>query len=619
MQRLLAAGANLPAFVHDLLTTQAIVVAGTEAAAFAVERGENDFTLRLIDHLRPDQAGEDVRTAAVQAFAQILRPAVSQGKDAAIEVGPPMDGSDEPQYCLATILRNEEQIVAVTAVITRCLNFERAQQRLMPMSLVAGYFELYSMRRSAEQAKVSAQNHQNVLQLATAVATAEGFESAAMNLCNELATRTGAGRVALGWIKGHAIRVKALSHTEKFDKKQELIVQLERAMEECWDQQEPVQFDPAGSTPNVTRAHRELTQRQGDTGVLSLPLRHKDRVVGVVTLEFAGPQRPGEQAIAGLTVAADLLASQLLDRHDNDRWLAVKAAHSLRENARLLLGPRHMLAKLVVALVLAMALMLVFYQPMYRVKAAFQFLPEEKRSISAPFNGQIDTLGLVDGREVRPGMLVKKGQVLLTMDTYELTRKRIDALSRANSYRIEADNYRQQGKTAEEKSALARRDAAVAEAELYAYQIAHASLTAPVDGVILKNDLRDKKGAMVNQGDVLLEIADAHKLRAELNVAERDVQDVVKSKQMHGGWVPGELATTSLPTQRFAFRIDRIVPLGEAKDGDNYFKVYATLQKAEEAWLPGMAGEARVDIRPRALGWVWTHRLVDFIRLKLWI
>ena len=75
----------------------------------------------------------------------------------------------------------------------------------MSMELVAGYFDLYVLRRQSEQSQIVAQSHQHVLQLATAVATAEGFESAAMNLCNELSTRTGATRVALGWVKGQDV------------------------------------------------------------------------------------------------------------------------------------------------------------------------------------------------------------------------------------------------------------------------------------------------------------------------------------------------------------------------------------------------------------------------------
>src|SRR4029079_3082412 len=162
-----------------------------------------------------------------QAFQDLIQPCITQGKDGALEVGGAGDTID-PQFCLVTLLRNEGEVVAASAVITRCANLDRAQQRLASMQLVAGYFDLYTLKRTSEQARTIAQSHQHVLQLATAVATAQAFQSAAMNLCNELSTRTGASRVSIGWLKGEKIRVKALSHTEEFDKRQELIVQLER-------------------------------------------------------------------------------------------------------------------------------------------------------------------------------------------------------------------------------------------------------------------------------------------------------------------------------------------------------------------------------------------------------
>ncbi len=46
VQRLLDAGPNLPAFLTDLLTAQAVTVAGTEAAGFLIERGDQQFGLR---------------------------------------------------------------------------------------------------------------------------------------------------------------------------------------------------------------------------------------------------------------------------------------------------------------------------------------------------------------------------------------------------------------------------------------------------------------------------------------------------------------------------------------------------------------------------------------------
>jgi hypothetical protein len=143
VQRLLATSANLPAFINDLLTTQAVVVAGTEAAGFLLERGAagpdggSGFGLKPIAHIRPDQSDNETRQAAIKAFTEIIAPCIQQNKDGAIEVGGAA-GDVEPQFCLVTLLRNEGEVVAASAVITRCRDNERAQQRLMSMQLVAG-------------------------------------------------------------------------------------------------------------------------------------------------------------------------------------------------------------------------------------------------------------------------------------------------------------------------------------------------------------------------------------------------------------------------------------------------------------------------------------------------
>src|SRR3954468_1577273 len=356
VERLLDASANLPAFMKDLLGTMAVTVAGTEAAGFLIERGErpDQAGLRVITHIRPDESDEEVRQAAIRAFTEIIVPCIQQNKDGAIEVGSPDEG--EPQFCLVTMLRNEGQAVAVAAVITRCRDQERARQRLMSMQLVAGYFELYMIRRNMEESRGLAVRHQNVLQLSTSVATAEGFEAAAMNFCNELSTRAGASRVSLGWMKGENIKVRALSHTEKFDKKQELIVRVQRVMEECLDQEEAVRFDADGTrSENVTREAESLCRSQGNNSVYSIPLRRRAEIVGVVTLEFSPPNKLTDEVANALAVTADLLAPQLWDRHENDRWIPVKVGHSIAHMTKLAVGPKHVLAKLIILLVFGIA------------------------------------------------------------------------------------------------------------------------------------------------------------------------------------------------------------------------------------------------------------------------
>lgn len=648
VQRLLDHSVNLPAFVHDLLQTQAVTVAGTEAAAFLIERvapqapaegGEGEaekpqaasatMALRPIAHIRPDQSTPEVRAAAIQAFQDIVKPCVQQGKDGAIEVSGGND-AHEAQYCLVTLLRSEGEVVAVSAVITRCRDLERARQRLQSMLLVAGYFDVYALRRAAEQNERVAQSHQHVLQLATQVATAQGFESAANNLCNELATRSSATRVSLGWIKGRNIRVKALSHTEQFDKKQELIVEIEKVMEECADQDAVVQYDPnpgGKSTDNVTRAAQALSRSQGGHGVLSLPLRHKDEVVGVVTLEFLPNQKIGPQVAHALNIAIELLAPQLWDRYHNDRWLVTKAALSTRDTAAMLIGPKHMLAKVVIFLVIVATLVVcnipyriypaawLDFRPVYRVSAPFTFSTTERQALSAPFEGELESVATIEGKIVKPGTVVKKGDVLAYMKTADLALQQSQAMfewSGAMKKATKFANDEDPTNDADGLIALEEAKAHKATADLYASQIEQAKITSRIDGVVLSGDLEAKQGSKVEMGKVLFEVGELDRLRAEINVNERDVQ-MVKVGQR------GELATRSLPSQKFGFVVERVVPLGEVKEGGNTFRVYARLDTADPNWRPGMVGEARLEVDKKPWIWIWTHRLTDWVRLQLWM
>jgi RND family efflux transporter MFP subunit len=620
VERLLDAP-NLPAFLTDLVTAQAVTVVGTEGVGFILERNQQQINLRPVAHIRPDGSDEKVRAQAQQAFVELIKPCITQGKDGALEVGQ-ANADNESQYCLVTLLRTETEIVAVSAVITRCRNPERARQRLMSMQLVAGYFELYNLRRHSDANRAIAHSHQRVLQLSRAVADADGFLSAAMNLCNELATASGATRVSLGWLKGRIIKVKALSHTEEFDKKQELIVQLEKAMEECYDQETLVLYDPSGATGGdaVTRQAAALSRGQGGHIVLLLPLRRHADIEGVVCLEFLSTVQLGPKVMEDLSLAVDLLAPQLFDRHANDRWLITKAGLSIQHVLEETLGPKYWIPKLITFGVIAIILIITNFfnvliplhvdiRPTYSVSAPFTFAAVEKRSLSAPYDGYIHDVFK------KPGDVVKAGEPLLKMDTTELELKRAQAQSDALSHQREAEKNRYDttsNKQAEYKVAMAQHDESQAQANLYQWQIEHATIIAPTDGEVLKSSVEDKIGSPVKQGDELMLVAQQGNLRAEINANERDIQDLKPGQT-------GKLATTSLPTEKYPFTVERIIPLGQAKEGNNVFTIYAQLDKVSPSWLPGMQGEVRVDVGKRTWAWMWTHRLIDFIRLKIWM
>jgi Barrel-sandwich domain of CusB or HlyD membrane-fusion len=612
VERLLSATGNLPEFIDVLLTTQAVVVAGTEAAAFLIEPGQEGAQLKLIKHARPDNSTPQMRAAAVQAFQQIVGECVNQTKDGALQVdtaeGP------EPQFCLVTLLRNEGQIIAATAVVTRCRNRDRAHQRLVSMQLVAGYFDLYNVKRNAQQSQIVAESHQSVLQFATAVAAATGFESAAMNLCNELASRSLSVRVSLGWIKGDYVKVVAFSHTEEFDKKQEMVVELQKVMEECVDQEEPVHYDPGGNgSPNVTRAAANFSRAQGGHGVLCLPLRQHAEIVGVVVLEFAPDVPLTPQTLNSLSVAVDLLAPQLHDRYVNDRWLITKVGISIRELTKKVIGSQYMLAKLISVSVATLLIFVTVFHTMYHVRAPFEFQAVNKSTISSPIDGYIETV------DVRPGARVHKGEVLLTFRTVELKKKLNEAIARAikaqdDAFKAQDDARDDPTKEGEYEVHMQENRAAEADAQLYQLQIDESTIRAPAEGIVLTGDLEEQVNGFKKEGDELFTFQAGTDLRAELSVAENDIQEVVQFG--HGGM----LTTTSLPSMKFPFTILRIDPEGQPKDSSNIFHVYATVADSAQhpEWRPGMQGEAKIDIERRRVVWIWTHKFIDWLRLKSW-
>ena len=618
VQRLLAAGDNLPAFLQDLLNTQAMVVAGTEAAAFMVDRQASGIKLVPVVHMRPDQAADDVRKKAVEAFVQILTPCVEQNREGAFEVGTP-DDSGEAQFCLATVLRADAQAVGVTAVITRCRGLDRARQRLASMELVAGYFEIYHMRRGTEAAKQVTSSHQGVLQLIGAIATVEGFEAACKNICNELATRTGAARVALGWVKGKeskgkTIKVIALSHTDKFDKRQELLVSTRKVMEECLDQDQIVHYDPAGGgTDTVSREATIYSRENGNCVLVSVPLRRLGNVAGVLMLEYAADKKPDQNAATMVSLTGDVLTPQLHDRHENDRNIAVKVGYSIKSFGEKTIGEKYMLAKIItVAVIIALAV-LIFYPAVYRVSAPFSFASVDRRTVPAPAQGFLGEVGKVDGIDIRPGMRVKQGQILVSMDTTDMVLQKAEAQSRANAYQKEADQKLKEGnKTVEAMIALRQRDAAQAEADLWSWRMDQAIIRAPFDGEVLRGDLHERRGSPVKEGEALFEIGSTSALEVELNVKDKDIQYIKVGQE-------GEVASNSDPGSSYKFKVTRIVPLGEPKEAHNIFRVYGELQDKDiPAWKPGMTGEAKVKTVPARLIWIWTHPLTDWIRLRMW-
>ena len=80
----------------------------------------------------------------------------------------------------------------------------------------------------------------------------------------------------------------------------------------------------------------------------------------------------------------------------------------------------------------------------------------------------------------------------------------------------------------------------------------------------------------------------------------------------------GQLVIAALPQTTFAVSVRQVVPVAISGEGRNYFRVEATLDEPSLLLRPGMKGVAKINMGQRKLIWIWTHTVVDRLRLWFW-
>jgi hypothetical protein len=445
-----------------------------------------------------------------------------------------------------------------------------------------------------------------VLELIATALQHEHFQAAATAVATELATTFGCERVSIGFMKGRHIEVRALSHSASFSKKTSLVRALEGAMDEAADQLATVLLPPRKDGPfQVTRAHAELLQQHGTGAVCTIPLTAGAAVLGALVLELPTGAEFDARTVE-LCEHAALLVGPVLDvKRKEDRWLAQKALDSVMAHGRNLVGPRHTGLKLWTAIA---ALALLFFSVVngdYMITADANLEGKVQRAITASMQGYI-----VEAR-ARAGDIVREGNLLAALDDRDLRLEREKLVSQSAQSEGERRQAVAEGNRARARILEAQIGQVEAQLALVDEQIARTKLVAPFDAVIVKGDLSQSLGAAVERGNVLFEVAPLDSYRVIMKVDERDITDVAVGQT-------GRLALASMPNDDFTLIVDKITPVSVVDQGRNYFRVEAIAKGATEKLRPGMEGVGKIQVERRKLIWIWTHKLVHWVRMWVW-
>lgn len=517
------------------------------------------------------------------------------------------DGGGSGRYEVAYPVEVGRQLMAVAVLEVAGLPQARLQEVLRRLHWgIAWLIDLFRRLQTERDHDLNGRIT-TVLDMVAATVEAEGFQSAAMSFATELAARLDCDRVSVGFLRGRHVKVRALSHSAHFKQESNLVRDIAAAMDEAIDQQAAVVYpEIAGAgRSSVVRSARVLSERHGVDAVASIPFSVQGRWAGAVTLE-RGADKDFSQAEIETCQATVALVGPVLDKARlNDRALPLKMADSTRGLLEYFLGKGHLAWKLGGAAVIGVAAFLIFATGVYRITADAATGGSIQTAIVAPFGGYVADAA------VRAGDIVDQGDLVALLDDRDLQLERLKWASQRDQVSRQLREAKADRDMAQTRILEAQRGQTEAQLALVTEQLERTRIVAPYDGIVISGDLSQSLGAPVERGDVLFEIAPLDKYRLVLQVDDRDISQVSVGQS-------GTLTLSALPDERFAFEVARVTPVATAEEGRNYFRVEAALTDASARLRPGMNGVAKIEVGERRLVWIWTHRLIDWLKLWLW-
>jgi len=484
----------------------------------------------------------------------------------------------------------------------------KAGLRMVMRQLQWGAAWMENIIRRNESAFERDTRHQSTLalDLVAAVLDQNTFDSACTLVASELATRLQCSRVGIGFSSNGHTQVKTLSHTAQFGKRMNLISSIASVMDEAIDQASVVLYPIENNKKTiVTHAHAEFSRELGVGAVLTVPFAIGDEIVGALTFERPQDETFNQSEVELCDCIVTALGPMLVELRRREQPLIKTISAATKAELGRYIGAGHHGRKIGVAALIALMVFFTFAKTDYRVAADARLEGLVQRAIVAPFNGY------VFDQFARAGDIVQAGQVLASLDGKELKLERLGWDATRKQHLAEQDRALAEHNRAETNILKSQIEQAAAQMQLLDEQLARAGLHAPFDGLVVSGDLSQSIGTSVQRGDLLFEIAPLNAYRVILDVDETDISEISVGQT-------GSLLVSSIPDAPLDLVIQKITPISDAREGRNVFQVEAKLSASTERLRPGMEGVGKIDIESRHLIWVWTHKIIDWLRLWIW-
>ena len=518
---------------------------------------------------------------------------------------PPHDSGATGLHVAYPFLADADQPVG--AVVLDLLPRPEAEIRttLRDLHWGVGWLEAQAVRDRMGREKQRVAGAAAALDIVAVANEQDRAEAAAMAVANEMATRLGAARVAVGLDAGRGTRLMALSHTAWFRRNTTMVAGIEQAMDEAAEQRVTIRVPPApGDAVRIQVAHEALASTWDANGAFStFPLLTDRGPVGAITVLH---EQPPSESVVRLGEAISALLGPILDhKRRARRMVSGRIVDGLHDAMAAVIGPRHFAWKLAAVVATGALTAAILIPTEFRVSAKAVLEGRVQRTVPAPFDGFIATA------PAKAGDLVRAGDLLATLDDHDLQLERVRWRSEHERLILksrEAMAKHDPGTGGQLDAELRQTDA---QAALTAEKLIRTRIVAPIDGIVVSGDMSQSIGAPVETGKELFQVAPLDDYRVIVRLDEHDIR-YVRAGQT------GHVLLHGMTGDSVPFTVQRVTSVAEPDAGHNTFRVEGTLDGAPLNLRPGMEGIGKIDVTEHSFAWVWTRGLVDWVRMLAW-
>jgi multidrug resistance efflux pump len=286
----------------------------------------------------------------------------------------------------------------------------------------------------------------------------------------------------------------------------------------------------------------------------------------------------------------------------------------------------------VIALAVAAISLRCFYPAELKLQGEGHLKPKVRKNVWAEVDGEVQEVRVEHDRKV------KQGEIVLVQRSRELEKdiaaaegelhKKESQLNSAQSELFDNKDLNETEKTQKQRDVKEFSESIKSyqkQLKLYYEKKDKLQIRSPIDGRVVTWNVKDRLlNRPVSRGENLLEIADpTQDWELEVEMPEKRMGHIAEASSQSKGPLSVTFFLATNPSKEFTGKIEEIERSAEVRgeEGNTVLVRVAfdqqELRKAVSEPKIGASATAKVHCGKRALGYVWFHDLVDFVRAKI--